>query len=88
MGVGVDESGRDGEAAGVDDAPGSGLRKVADGLDALALDPNVGLVAGGAGAVNDGAPGDDYVKHSFPRPSFSCKWLCLVGFSNMSFLSK
>ena len=61
--MGVDETGRNGEPAGVDDARGYDLGEVADGVNLLANRTHVGPVAGCPGAVHDRAAGYDDIKH-------------------------
>jgi hypothetical protein len=54
VGVGIDESWRDGQSGRCYDTPGIGPRQVADGVDLLASYAHVGGVAGLAGPIDDG----------------------------------
>ena len=63
VGVGVYEPRRDGQAGGVDDATGLGVRQVADCLYGVPGDADVGPVAGSAAPIDDGASHDDDIKH-------------------------
>ena len=61
--VGVDEAGRDDQAAGVDVAAGGLACQRAHGGDGVAADGHVGRPARGAAAVDDGAALDQEVEH-------------------------
>ena len=55
VGVGVDESGRDGESGGVNDASRAGLGEVTDFGDSLAVDADVGPEGWRSAAIGNNA---------------------------------
>ena len=61
--MGVYEPRRDGQAGGVDDATGPGVRQVADCLYGVPGDADVGPVAGSAAPIYDGPSYDNDIEH-------------------------
>ncbi len=74
--VDVDEAGRDDRTRGVDVAPAGFTDRRFDGGDAIADDPDITVIGGRPGAVDDHTPANhDVVAHSRPLQTGACRRL-------------
>ena len=71
MGMGVDEARRHRQPPGVDHTRRLRLREIADRLDAFAPHADIGPAPGTLGTVDDGASGNNQIKHASSKTTFA-----------------